>query len=77
MKSFDYTNIPKTLLTSDIVAILTSIHEHKGKQGCYIEAHADVLTNLMKVAKIQDGAAMSFFNMPKSEIPPLQGYFAD
>ena len=57
MKIFDYTDIPKTLLTPDIVAMLTSIHEHKGKQGLYIEAHADVLTNLMEVAKIQSTGA--------------------
>ena len=53
MKEFNYTDIPKTLLTPDIVAMLTSIHEHKGKQELYIEANADVLTTLMEVAKIQ------------------------
>jgi len=57
MKSFDYTDIPKDLLTPDIVTMLTSIHEHKGKQGLYIEAHADVLSNLMEVAKIQSTGA--------------------
>lgn len=53
MKIFDYTDIPKNLLTPDIVAMLTSIHEHKGKQELYIEAHADVLATLMEVAKVQ------------------------
>jgi len=53
MKIFDYTDIPKALLTPDIVAMLTSIHEHKGKQELYIEAHADVLTTLMEIAKVQ------------------------
>ena len=53
MKEFNYTDIPKSLLTPDIVAILTSIHEHKGKQELYIETHADVLTALMKIAKVQ------------------------
>ena len=57
MKSFNYTDIPKTLLTPDIVAMLTSIYEHKGKQGLYIEAHSDVLTNLMEIAKIQSTGA--------------------
>lgn len=57
MKLFDYINRPKALLTPDIVAILTSIHEHKGKQSLYIEAHADVLTSLMEVAKIQSTGA--------------------
>jgi len=53
LKNFDYTDIPKALLTPDIVAMLTGIHEHKGKQELYIEAHADVLTTLMEIAKVQ------------------------
>ena len=57
MKSFDYVNAPKTLLTPDIVAMLTSIYEHKGKQGLYIEAHADELSSLMEIAKIQSTGA--------------------
>jgi Fic family protein len=57
MKIFDYKDAPKTLLTPDIVAMLTSIHEHKGKQELYIEAHADALTTLMEIAKIQSTGA--------------------
>ena len=53
MKEFDYTDIPKSLLTPDIVAMLTGIHEHKGKQQLYIEAHSDALTTLTETAKIQ------------------------
>lgn len=53
MKDFNYNDIPKALLTPDIVAMLTSIHEHKGKQELYIEAHADVLNSLMEIAKVQ------------------------
>jgi Fic family protein len=57
MKNYDYDNIPKTLLTPDVVATLTGIHEHKGKQDLFIEAHADVLTALMEIAKIQSTGA--------------------
>jgi len=57
MKIFDYKNAPKTLLTPDIVAMLTSIHEHKGKQELYIEAHADALNTLMEIAKVQSTGA--------------------
>ncbi|GHT90288.1 cell division protein Fic [Betaproteobacteria bacterium] len=57
MKNFDDLNTPKALLTPDIVAMLTSIHEHKGKQGLFVEAHADLLTNLMEIAKIQSTGA--------------------
>ena len=57
MKTFDYINAPKTLLTPDIVAMLTSIHEHKGKQELYLEAHADALATLVEIAKIQSTGA--------------------
>ncbi|MDR3055967.1 MAG: Fic family protein [Zoogloeaceae bacterium] len=57
MKNFDYLDTPKALLTPDIVAMLTSIHEHKGKQGLFVEAHADALTTLMEIAKIQSTGA--------------------
>lgn len=57
MKIFDYINAPKALLTPDIVTILTGIHEHKGKQELYIEAHADTLTALMEIAKVQSTGA--------------------
>ena len=57
MKAFDYINAPKALLTPDIVAMLTSIHEHKGKQELFVKAHADALTTLMVIAKIQSTGA--------------------
>ncbi|MDR1067825.1 MAG: Fic family protein [Clostridiales Family XIII bacterium] len=57
MKRFDFENIPGAVLSPDIVGMLTSIHEHKGKQELYIEAHADVLTTLMEIAKIQSTGA--------------------
>jgi len=57
MKIFDYKKNPKTLLTPDIVSMLTSIHEHKGKQELYIEAHADTLNTLMEIAKVQSTGA--------------------
>lgn len=53
MKEFDYKNRPKALLTPGIVGMLTSIHEHKGKQELFVEANADVLITLLEVAKIQ------------------------
>jgi Fic family protein len=57
LKNFDYNATPKTLLTPEIVAMLTGIHEHKGKQELYIEAHADALTTLVEIAKIQSTGA--------------------
>jgi len=57
VKVFDYKNTPKALLTPDIVSMLTSIHEHKGKQELYIEAHADALITLTEIAKVQSTGA--------------------
>jgi Fic family protein len=37
--------------------MLTRIHEHKGKQELYIEAHADTLSSLLEIAKIQSAGA--------------------
>ncbi|MCL2120935.1 MAG: Fic family protein [Clostridiales bacterium] len=57
MKTFDYNNTPKALLTPDIVSMLTRIHEHKGKQELHLEAHADALTTLIEIAKVQSTGA--------------------
>jgi Fic family protein len=57
MKLFDFKDMPKTLLSPEIVALLTSIHEHRGKQELYLEAHADALMTLAEIAKIQSTGA--------------------
>ncbi|MDR2492053.1 MAG: Fic family protein [Coriobacteriales bacterium] len=57
MRRIDYIESPRALLTPDVVALLTSIHEHKGKQELFIEAHADALATLVKVARIQSTGA--------------------
>jgi Fic family protein len=53
MKAFDYQETPQSLLTPDIVAMLTDIHEHKGKQELFVETHANALNTLMEIAKVQ------------------------
>ena len=57
MRSFDYGKIWEKLLTPEIVALLTQIHEFKGKQSFFIEAKADTLTQLVEIAKIQSTEA--------------------
>ncbi len=57
MRSFDYINKWGKLLTPDIVALLTQIHEYKGEQSLFIEAKADSLTRLVEIAKIQSTEA--------------------
>lgn len=57
MHTFDYKETPKQLLTPEIVNMLSSLHEFRGKQELYIEAEADVLTALLDIAKIQSAKA--------------------
>lgn len=57
MRDFDYQYAPAKLFTPEIIRLLTSIHEHKGKQELFIEAHADDLTSLLEIAKIQSTGA--------------------
>ena len=57
MHTFDYKETPKRLLTPEIVNMLSSLHEFKGRQELYIEAESDVLTALLDIAKIQSTKA--------------------
>lgn len=53
MREYCFANKWEKLLTPETVPLLTSIHEFKGEQSLFIEAHADELTELMEIAKIQ------------------------
>lgn len=53
MRSFDYKEEWKKLLTPEIVMYLTQIHEFKGEKTLFIEAKADTLSQLVDIAKIQ------------------------
>ena len=57
MRNYNYKNKWKTLLTPEIVSLLTQIHEYKGEQTLFIEAKADTLTQLVEIAKIQSTEA--------------------
>lgn len=51
--SFDYIAKPIQCLTPEIVGMIASIHENKGRQELFIEANKDELKSLLDVAKIQ------------------------
>ena len=57
MRSFSYKTLYKKLLTPEIVSFLAQIHEQKGQQNLFIEAHKDILTELLEIAKIQSTEA--------------------
>ena len=53
MRNYDYQEKWKKLLTPQVVVYLTTIHEYKGEQRLIVSRHADILNNLVNVAKIQ------------------------
>ncbi len=57
MRTFDYNASPEKLLTPEIVQMVGSIHEHKGKQELFLEANIDELKALLEVALIQSTGA--------------------
>ncbi len=57
MRSYNLQRQWENLLTPDIVALLTQIHEFKGEQNLFIEANRDALTRLLENAKIQSTEA--------------------
>lgn len=57
MRRFDYKATPEKLLTPEIVQMIGSIHEHKGKQELFLEANVDELKTFLDVALIQSTGA--------------------
>ena len=57
MREYNYKNKWKALLTPEIVALLSQIHEFKGEQKLFVEATSDALTQLVEVAKIHSTEA--------------------
>ena len=57
MREFSYKKEYENLLSSDIVGLLSTIHEYKGKQTLFIAAKPDALTQLLELAKIQSTEA--------------------
>lgn len=53
MRDFDYESKAKKLLTSEMVSLISSIHEFRGKQALFMEAKRDALDQLLEIAKIQ------------------------
>ena len=53
MRNYDYREKWKKLLTPEIISLLTAIHEYKGEQRLIAERYADVLTDLVDIARIQ------------------------
>jgi Fic family protein len=50
-------NLPEGLLTTEVVNLISAIHEYKGKQDLYISAKPDALSAMLEIAKIQSTEA--------------------
>ena len=57
MREFCYKKEYEKLLSSDVVALLSAIHEYRGRQVLFVEAKPDALTQLLEQAKIQSTEA--------------------
>ena len=56
-RKFDYSKIPPPLFCSEIMDLLSAVHEYKGKQDLYVEEKSLLLTHLLEVARIQSTGA--------------------
>ncbi len=57
MRDYNFDNKWESLITPEIVSLLTQIHEFKGQQNLFIEQKAETLTTLLEIAKIQSTEA--------------------
>ena len=57
MRNYNYREKWQKLLTPEIVKKLTLIHEYKGEQRLFIEAHKDELNELVEIAMVQSTEA--------------------
>ena len=53
MRDYSYKNKWQAMLTPEIVALLTKIHEYKGEHNSFLGATKDTLGHLVEIAKIQ------------------------
>lgn len=57
MRKFNYSKLKEINLDNDIVNLLTSIHEAKGKQEVYLSKNPEELVRLVEIAKVQSTEA--------------------
>lgn len=57
MKSPQYKDTYRKLLIPEIVRYLVQIHEQKGQQNLFVEAHKNELSELLEIARIQSAEA--------------------
>lgn len=53
MRDVNYSKTIETLLTKDIMKLVSEIQKHKGQQNLFVQSKADILQDMLNVAKIQ------------------------
>ncbi|MEG0621055.1 MAG: hypothetical protein RR477_08000 [Raoultibacter sp.] len=74
---FDYENRPEELMTSDVMGMVSAIHEHRGKQELYRATRPEVLDKLCEVAMIQSTAASNRIENIKTSDKRLRDILAE
>jgi len=57
MRGYNYSIVPNELLCSEIINLVSAIHEFKGKQELFIEANLDIINSMLEIAKVQSTGA--------------------
>ncbi len=57
MHQYDYQGQWQTLVTPEMLSIVTQIHEYKGQQNLFVAQKAETLTTLLEIAKVQSTEA--------------------
>lgn len=57
MKEINYKNIEKMPITVEVMNMISTLHEYKGRQELYIATQPKILDKLMEVARIQSTEA--------------------
>lgn len=57
MKQFDYDRMLPSLMTPEIMNVVSNIHEYRGKQDLYLSTDSDAMDKLCEVARIQSTKA--------------------
>lgn len=74
---FDYNKRPEELMTPDIMRLVLSIHEHRGKQELYRVTTPAILDRLCEVATIQSTAASNRIENIKTSDKRLRDILAE
>ena len=64
MHNFEYKENACKLLTLEIVNLLSSIYEHKGRQQLFVEAKNDELKTLLEISKVQSTKSSNTYKAP-------------